>query len=318
MKTKLNAQPVSVSRGIISVLTDIHEDKFNLRRFSTAANYRSTMRSVCSFTNGHDIPIEDITHSWVESYEFFLKQRGAVRNTSSFYMRVLRAAYNRELREHPFPTCGNPFEGIYSGIDHTVKRSVGMDGVAKMVSLKKKSGVPDIIKDLFLFSFYSRGMSLVDMSYLKWSDYSDGRIRYFRKKTGQMIDMKVEPCMMKIMERYRNPDSKYVFPIIRTDDPYEAHCQHRSFLLKYNRCLKNAAKSIGFTQTLTSYCSRHTWASVCRDSGMPLSSISNALGHTSEKTTRIYLSQMDKTVVDKGNEKMLKLLRQRCASLEKQ
>jgi len=282
------------------------------------------MISVSSYTGGKDIPMSRITRSWVESYEHFLQGRGVARNTSSFYMRILRAAYNRAARERQSGPRENPFAGVYTGIDRTVKRTIGMEGIARICAVERGGRAKHdpmtgltmaLAMDLFLFSFYSRGMCFIDMVHLKWSDVIGGRISYVRRKTGQRIDLKVEPCMRTIMERYRMKGSDYVFPIIDTDDQVEGYRRYRSGLSKYNRYLGRTGRRLGLSQHLTSYCSRHTWASACRDSGIPLSAISSALGHTSEKTTRIYLSQMDGAVLDRENERMLRKLKERCLSL---
>nr|WP_046148794.1 tyrosine-type recombinase/integrase [Parabacteroides sp. HGS0025] len=51
---------------------------------------------------------------------------------------------------------------------------------------------------------------------------------------------------------------------------------------------------------------RHTWATEALRQNIPVAVISQALGHTSEKTTRIYLAQLDQSVLNKANEAVTK------------
>lgn len=56
------------------------------------------------------------------------------------------------------------------------------------------------------------------------------------------------------------------------------------------------------------YISRHSWASIAKSKNIPIATISEAMGHDSENTTRIYLASLDTTVVDKANSLILKSL----------
>ena len=57
---------------------------------------------------------------------------------------------------------------------------------------------------------------------------------------------------------------------------------------------------------LTSYVPRHSWATEALRQNIPVAVISQAMGHTSEKTTRIYLAQLDQSVLNKANAKITK------------
>ena len=57
---------------------------------------------------------------------------------------------------------------------------------------------------------------------------------------------------------------------------------------------------------LTMHVARHCWASVAKSKNIPLSVISEGMGHDSEETTRIYLASLDTSVVDKANSLILK------------
>ena len=160
-----------------------------------------------------------------------------------------------------------------------------------------------LARDLFMFSFYTRGMSFVDMIYLRKSDVRDGVLTYRRKKTGQTLSLRVEAPLQEIIDRY-DSDSPYVLPVLTADDSYRAYRQQQREL---NKFIRKIGELLGISEPLTFYVARHSWATLARDCGTPLTVISAGMGHTSERTTRVYLAQLDRSVIDKANRKIINL-----------
>lgn len=162
-------------------------------------------------------------------------------------------------------------------------------------------------RDLFLFSFYTRGMAFVDIARLRKSNIRDGIIRYERRKTGQPLYIRMEPCIKAILDRYaeRVQNLPYVFPILKTEEPEAAYKQYTIALNYYNRLLKKLSDMLGLEKGLSSYTPRHSWATVARDSNIPLSVISAGMGHTSEQTTQIYLTMLENSAIDNANQKII-------------
>ncbi|HBL32925.1 MAG TPA: integrase, partial [Porphyromonadaceae bacterium] len=73
----------------------------------------------------------------------------------------------------------------------------------------------------------------------------------------------------------------------------------------YNRKLKRLGELVGSEMPLSSYTSRHTWATMARNYNVPISVISAGMGHTSEKTTQIYLASLENSVIDRANKEIL-------------
>ena len=115
-------------------------------------------------------------------------------------------------------------------------------------------------RDMFMFSFYSRGMSFVDMAFLKKTDIQYGFLTYRRKKTGQLLSIKWEQCMQDIIQRYPCDDSIYLLPIVNSTKDNE-RTQYRSRQRAINNNLKKIAKNLGLDCNLTMYVARHSWAS---------------------------------------------------------
>ena len=273
----------------------------------TADTYRNALGSFERFLNDRaDIPLEDMDSNLMIAYESWLKGTGICPNTSSYYMRNLRAIYNRAV-EQGLVAQQNPFKHVYTGIDKTKKRAVSLDVIREIRDLKltKKSLI--FARDIFLFSFYTRGMSFVDMAFLKKKDLQNGILTYRRNKTGQLLFVKWEKPMQEIVDKYDTNATPYLLPVIR-DMHADARRQYKNAAHLVNDKLKKLGEQLGLDIPLTSYVARHGWASIAKDRNIPLAIISEAMGHDSEKTTRIYLASLDTSAVDKANSRILKAL----------
>ncbi len=274
------------------------------KQHGTARNYRKTLNSFLAF-RGRDIALEDLDSRLVAEYERWLASRGVLRNTISFYMRNLRAVYNKAVLSG-LVSQSNPFRNVYTGIDRTRKRAVSEDVILRLLRLDLSFSAPlALSRDLFVFSYCTRGMAFVDMAFLRKSDICAGMITYVRRKTGQQMNVHVEPCIEAIIKRYGSSRGGYVFPLVSSHDPETAHRQYRIALNYHNRKLKRLSAMLGEPLPLSSYTARHTWATTAQRKNVPLAVISAGMGHTSEKTTRIYLAGLEDSVIDKANSGIL-------------
>lgn len=269
------------------------------KRYKTAAAYRCTIQVFEKFRKGEDIKIGDFDVETLKRFERYLLERNVSMNTISFYMRVLRANYNRAVAMG-LCTQQFPFRNVYTGISKTVKRAVDEQVVFRLqeLDLSMQPGL-SYARDLFLFSFYTRGMAFVDIALLKPENIVNGVLHYTRSKTGQQLAVKLEECMQVIIDRYANSDSIYLFPIIKQTQYW--YKQYTSALCLHNKRLRIISEKLGLSKRLTSYVARHTWATIAKNKGIPLRVISEGMGHCNENTTRIYLASLDSMVIDKAN-----------------
>lgn len=276
-------------------------------RVRTAETYTSALSSFRRFRNGEDIVIDAINADIMEDYEAYLKQCGVVPNTTSFYMRILRAVYNRAVERGAVEQC-HPFRHVYTGVGKTVKRALPLS-VIRRIKLLDLSALPqaDHARDMFMMSFYFRGMSFIDMAFLRKTDLHCGYITYRRRKTGQKLMIKWTPDMQAILDKYPLNPTDYLLPII-INRSMPDRTSYRRAGCNINYQLKKIAVMTGLTVPLTMYCARHSWASVARAKGVPVSIISEGMGHDSETTTRIYLESLDTSTVDRANDMILKSL----------
>lgn len=299
-------QETETDHTFFGFMNEVIKQLKHLGKVRTSETYTSTLHSFMRFRNNEDVTLDEINSDLMMGYEAFLKSNGVTMNTVSFYNRILRAVYNRAV-EKELTTQRYPFKHVYTGIDKTVKRAIPLKAIKRIkeLDLSLKSSL-DFARDMFLFSFYTRGMSFIDMAYLKKTDLHSGILSYRRRKTGQQMFIRWEKCMQEILDKYPANETGYLLPIIKTPDGERR--QYRNMQRLVNNKLKDISAMVSLQMNLTMYVSRHSWASIAKSQNIPLSVISEGMGHDSENTTQIYLASLDNSMIDKANELILKKL----------
>lgn len=285
----------------------------------TARAYRTVTRGLVEFSKGKDIPLAHINNKLIKDFETYLKDKGRLPNTISYYMRNLRAIYNKAVAGKRI-VCrgGNPFAGVCTGVTKTMKRALSPGELKKIRNLdfsallkEKKSGTKEHIRlkkveaarRYFSFCFYARGMCFIDLAHLKKDNIRGGFIRYVRKKTGRQIEIRITREMQEIIDSFAEETkaSPYVFPLLKSNKK-NIRLQYETALKMQNLYLKEIASLAKVDKPVSTHWARHSWATVGKQENIPLRVISECLGHTSEKTTLIYLGLLDNSVLDAANE----------------
>lgn len=324
MKTNSTNKPTN--QGLLAYMTQTATTLFNHQHIGLANNYTSTHHSFSRFlqTKGRkDLPLKKITNELLTDYQEWLWQQGIKKNTSSFYLRNLHSVFNKAAKEGL--TTGNPFTNVYTGVAKTRKRAITPDLIRHIHQLDIRQALISMGKnptrktferttrdlsfarDTFIFCFCARGLTFVDLAFLKKENIQHGILRYERRKTGQTIEAEILPCMQTIINRYPT-DTAYLFPILHTETTQEAYHEYRTAIRKYNKQLHTLSIMLNQSQPLTSYVSRHSWATAAYHQNIPIAYISEAMGHHSEKTTRTYLKSLESNKIDKANRQLLQTI----------
>lgn len=278
--------------------------KEQIGKVRSSETYRSMLNSFTCFRKGVDLTFDMMDGMLMELYEAWMRKCGLTRNSTSFYMRILRTNYKLAVEKGLTPDR-HPFRKVYCGIDKTVKRSLPFSEIKKIsaLDLSRKPSM-DFARGMFMFSFCTRGMSFIDMAYLKKADLNNGCLAYRRKKTGQLMMIEWTKQMQDIIDKYKSDGTSYLLPIITREDGSERR-QYQNQMRKINRLLKDIANRAGLPLSLSMYYARHSWATIARGRDVPLAVISEGLGHDSETTTQIYLDSIKSSEVDKVNRMIL-------------
>lgn len=276
-----------------------------LNRIGTANNYRAALGGFRRFRNNEDVMLETIDHILIEEYQSYMKQQGLALNSISFYMRILRAVYNRAVGEG-LVQDRKPFRTVFTGMEKTVKRAISVKDIRRIKELELSVRPSlEFARDVFMFLFYCRGMSFIDAAFLKKTDIRDGILSYRRHKTSQLLRVKVVSQISELIGKYSEEKSPYLLPIITFSGNNERK-QYEAVLRRVNNALKIIARMAKLRIPLTTYVTRHTWATIAKSKNISVNIISDALGHDSISTTQVYLASIDATAIDKANDLIIK------------
>lgn len=292
---------VEFMRGIIT-------EKETAGQFRTAEAYRATLNCWLRFIDPEKaMPWKMVTSRSMTLFADYLKKRGATKNTQSFYFRILRAVCNRAQEEGVAVLPGNLFDNVYTGKARTRKRALPIEDIRKIAAAEPKNRKEQLARDMFIFSFITRGMAPIDMALLRKGNIVDGRLAYRRHKTGRAITMEWITEMREIADRYVRDGSDYLFPLVSSDGA-EGWKQFKRGSQVINYHLRKLGKRLNMPMHLTLYVARHSWATVAKSTGVPTALISEAMGHVSERMTQVYLGSIDVGRVDSANREIVDLL----------
>lgn len=276
-----------------------------LQHTGTARNYRATLNSFKRFRFNEDVALESIDNILIEDYQAYLKSKGLAPNSITFYIRILRAVYNRAV-ENGLTSDRHPFRTVSTGMEKTLKRAISFTDIRRIKNLDLSSKPNlEFARDIFMFLFYCRGMSFIDAAYLKKTDIQNGLLSYRRHKTEQLLHIKIIKPIVDLLNRYKTNDSPYLLPIISNHNGNERR-HYESALRHINNGLKTIADMINLSIPLTTYVARHTWATVAKSKNVSVNVISDALGHDSIITTQVYLASIDTSVIDQANDLIIR------------
>jgi len=286
------------------------EDLISNQRHGTARAYMSSIRRLAGFAGNHTITFDRITPAFLKSYEQHLVATGCRRNTVSLYLRMLRSICNQAVQQGLMEMSSTLFEEVFTGTDTAEKRAVDTSVIRTIreADLRKHPSL-EKSRDVFLLSFYLRGIPFVDLIRLKKTDVSKGVIRYRRSKTGRLLTVQIEPCAQEILRKYASSrkGSAYLLPFV-TEDGELGYRQYQNALRCYNLHLQKLSDLLNLKVNLTSYVARHSWATAAYRQGVPVAIISESLGHASEKVTYTYLAAFENKTLSKANRSVISLV----------
>lgn len=285
--------------------------KERTNRFSSAKLYTAVLRSLCRYTQGRSCPFGRLSERFVAGYAEFLREQGLAAGSIAKYFDVFRTVCMRAAATGISVQKDRIFARVRVHAGKTEKRAVRKQFLSRIACLPLE-GEPalDYARDLFLFSFYARGISFVDILRLTHKNLRNGKLEYFRAKSGTHIAMSITPQMAQILKKYAVPDPEaYLFPTLRGVPAVEElrYRTYRTALKGTNRALAVIARRADIGTRLTTYVARHSWATCAKEEHVPIPVIKEALGHASIRTTEIYLREFDLEIIDRVNERITRL-----------
>ncbi len=273
--------------------------------------YRDSYNSLKRFKNEKlDFFFDEIDVEWLNEYENWLRNKKCVETTISLLFRTLRSAYNKAVESNNVRKVENPFKRfkVSKFNTKTQKRAISKEDIKKIISLDLSSqrSYMKLSRDMFIFSYLCGGINFTDMANLKSSHIINKRLVYIRQKTKKRISVPLQQEAISIIEKYiigKKDSDEYIFPILsnkKYKTELQKHNRIHKMIGKVNDYLKKISRLAEIETNLTTYCLRHSYATVLKNSGVNIALISEILGHSDLKTTQIYLDSFDNEQIDEA------------------
>ena len=295
-----------LSRGmknsIITVFNDKVEELKKEGKIGSSDWYFYSAKILQRFT-AVDLKFSDITVAWLKKYEGFLLEDGKSFTSISMYMRSLQAIFNIGVREGIISKSRYPFgKGKYEiPQEEGRKMALTLAQIRKVINYPLTTETENRCRDLWFFSYLCNGINIIDLLHLKYSDIENGKISFYRIKTISRSKNKkkivaiILPEMQQIIDKWGNPKrpDSYIFPFLSGKLTPEAEMRIvKNATSLINKKMTKIGKALGYG-VISTYTSRHSFATVLKRSGANISFISESLGHTDMKTTENYLDSFE-------------------------
>ena len=264
----------------------------------TVEIYNTTLKKIVAFA-GEDVKIEEVNYVWLRSFEQYLAKEQGI-NGRSIYLRAFRAVCNYAKKlDIPFRY---PFQDFHVKQEETRKRSVPVEVLRSFMSVpvnEKQS----VSRDYFFLMFYLIGINIKDLLLARKSQVIDGRLEYTREKTRKKYSIKIEPEAQALLDKYRGKGDYLLEAMNRFGG-------HKDYIKDFTKTINNSLKTIGdgMISDITTYFARHCWATYADEIGIPLDTISRAMGHSfGNRVTLVYIKP-DQSKIDEANRKVIDYL----------
>jgi integrase/recombinase XerD len=303
LKNMLSGKPTNEPAETFQVFSNkVIQQMFEANRTGNAIVYNSAVTRLINYC-GSDVSFTDINYQLLDEFKHHLITSGLKQNSISNYFRSIRAIYNKAIKLKVVDRAYYPFYDITIKSEKTSKRAISKQELQKVIHIPlEENSTAWKSLNYFLLSFYLRGISFTDLAYLKHSNIVNGRIEFKRRKTHKNYSVKLFSPAETIINKLHREGNSYLLPILTnaaTEDSLEAKKIINQWIKTTNKYLKRLSIQAGLSSSITTYTSRHSFATVAKRLGYSNELIAEALGHEyGNKITNIYLDTFDTEVLD--------------------
>lgn len=300
----------SISFGFDKYISELKEEK----RIGTAVSYECAKASLEKFKAG--LKYADITPALLRKYENWMNESGNSQTTVGIYLRSLRTIFNRASIDKALYPFGEK-KGKYSiPTGRNIKKALNLQEIGKIYHYQPSQGsTAEMARDYWLFMYLCNGMNVKDFCLLKHKNIEGDILTFQREKTKRskreqlptVVSLKPEAkaIISKWGQRSVSPET-YIFPHLHKSMTAEQERQVVQQLTKtINKYMKAIARDLDLSKPVTTYFARHSFATVLKNSGASMEFISEALAHSSQQTTKSYLSGFEQETIHKTTDALL-------------
>lgn len=280
-------------------------------RYGTSHVHESTLKSFSKFCKSEIISFAMLNRVNLKEYECYLRRNKKSWNTVSTYMRALRSIYNKAADENVVPYAPRLFSHVYTGVKSNTKRALEPEEMNQLLNstpAKELTGELILCRAWAILMFQLQGMPFADLAHLQKNDIQGSTITYLRQKTGTRIVVEIPPAAMELIQKHQSTDNTtpYLLPILSgKESGKKEYKEYQLALRTMNYNLNRLAVKCGIIAQVSSYTTRHTWATLAKYCNFSEQLICDALGHSSVKVTETYLKSFKREEISKANKKII-------------
>ena len=306
LKEVINGAKKSDTSSFVCYIRKIAETK---GRYNTQRNYERVARAIEIYDK--DCTFESVDKKWIVSYIDHERRKGRKDNGIQTDIQILKFVFNRAIEDEI--TDKFPFRGVSVKKEQTKKRCLSLEQLRAIRDFKL-TGKKAMYRDCFMLSFYLIGINISDLLFLPKTSLKNGRIIYKRNKTGKLYDIKVEPEAMEIIERHKSRKKDRLLSFLEEGDATITNTFANN-LTRHLRTIGEKERHSYYVtvhpieEGITSYWSRHTWATMASELDIPMEVIGRSLGHSlwDNAVTSTYI-KYDTKKIDEANRKVIDYL----------
>ena len=306
LKEVINGAKKSDTSSFVCYIRKIAETK---GRYNTQRNYERVARAIEIYDK--DCTFESVDKKWIVSYIDHERRKGRKDNGIQTDIQILKFVFNRAIEDEI--TDKFPFRGVSVKKEQTKKRCLSLEQLRAIRDFKL-TGKKAMYRDCFMLSFYLIGINISDLLFLPKTALKNGRIIYKRNKTGKLYDIKVEPEAMEIIARHKSRKKDRLLSFLEEGDATITNTFANN-LTRHLRTIGEKERHSYYVtvhpieEGITSYWSRHTWATMASELDIPMEVIGRSLGHSlwDNAVTSTYI-KYDTKKIDEANRKVIDYL----------
>ena len=291
---------------VFSLLRAYHQELIDNGQMNSSYSYQSTIKTLGRFYSKRVLPFETVTVDFLKRLESYMLKEGKSPTTVGFYTKCLRKVLYVAIEKKYMKYEDLPFgKGRYQiPQPQNIKKALSIEDLKKILAYIPSEALSSeqYYYDLWIFSYLGNGINIKDISRLTYKDIQGDYIHFLRAKTAQVkrtnkpISFFLNDRQKEIIDRWGTDPNKggYIFPILTAGlTPRQEMIKISTLVKQINKYMRRIGRNLGIKQDITTYAARHSFATVLKNSGQPISMISEALGHSNVQVTEHYLGSFD-------------------------
>lgn len=288
------------------------QSKYNTGNIGTAKSYNNAKQSLLKFSK--KATIQDVTVSFLDKYETYMKANNRSRTTIGIYLRPLRAIYNQAIDSSLIDRSQNPFSRRRYQIPTGKGRKLALEPyeLKKLEEFKPRNEAEQRALDFFFISYYANGINFKDIALMRKSQFHQNEITFQRSKTKnkdpRFIHVAITKPLKHLIDRnkiHKLEKDHYVFNILNENEDLRAQdAKIRQFIKTTNKYLKRISEVLELSTSVTTYTARHTFISIAVAVGHDSRVVQDLVGHSDLRSTEVYIADVAKEKREESTQKI--------------